>query len=61
VATTVRTLGAVTTPASAAIVDRLTFGGNIIKTGTDSYRLATTRPPGPNANQPAELKRPSTH
>ncbi|MEU5798558.1 ATP-binding protein [Streptomyces sp. NPDC047813] len=27
----------------AAIVDRLTFGGNIVETGTDSYRLATTR------------------
>ncbi|CAL9677173.1 IS21 family transposase ISLxx3 [Streptomyces sp. enrichment culture] len=27
----------------AAIVDRLTFGGTIIETGTDSYRLATTR------------------
>lgn len=27
----------------AAIVDRLAFGGNIIETGTDSYRLATTR------------------
>ncbi|MBM7443238.1 hypothetical protein JOC24_006686 [Streptomyces sp. HB132] len=27
----------------AAIVDRFTFGGNIIETGTDSYRLATTR------------------
>ncbi|MEU0678073.1 ATPase [Streptomyces sp. NPDC006172] len=24
-------------------MDRLTFGGNIIETGTDSYRLATTR------------------
>jgi DNA replication protein DnaC len=24
----------------AAIVDRLTFGGTIIETGTDSYRLA---------------------
>src|SRR5215208_7836683 len=24
----------------AAIVDRLTFGGNIIETGTESYRLA---------------------
>jgi DNA replication protein DnaC len=24
----------------AAIVDRLTFGGNIVETGTDSYRLA---------------------
>lgn len=27
----------------AAIVDRLTFGGNIIETGTESYRLASTR------------------
>ena len=27
----------------AAIVDRLTFGGNIIATGTVSYRLAHTR------------------
>lgn len=27
----------------AAGVDRLAFGGNIIETGTDSYRLATTR------------------
>jgi hypothetical protein len=27
----------------AAIVDRLTFGGNIIETGIDSYRLADTR------------------
>ena len=27
----------------AAIVDRLTFGGHIIETGTDSYRLASTR------------------
>src|SRR5215207_2641216 len=26
-----------------AIVDRLTFGGNIIETGTDSYRLARSR------------------
>lgn len=26
----------------AAIVDRLTFGGNIIETGTESYRLAHT-------------------
>ncbi len=26
----------------AAIVDRLTFGGNIVETGTDSYRLAHT-------------------
>jgi DNA replication protein DnaC len=24
----------------AAIVDRITFGGNIIETGTESYRLA---------------------
>lgn len=27
----------------AAIVDRLTFGGTIIETGTDSYHLASTR------------------
>lgn len=27
----------------AAIVDRLTYGGNIIETGTDSYRLAHAR------------------
>jgi hypothetical protein len=27
----------------AAIVDRLTFGGNIIETGTDSHRLAHAR------------------
>ena len=27
----------------AAIVDRLTFGGNIIETGTDSYRLVHTK------------------
>jgi DNA replication protein DnaC len=27
----------------AAIVDRLTFGGNLIETGTDSYRLAHAR------------------
>lgn len=27
----------------AAIVDRLTFGGDIIETGIDAYRLATTR------------------
>ncbi|WP_304439004.1 hypothetical protein [Actinoplanes sp. TFC3] len=25
------------------MVDRLTFGGNIIETGTESYRLARTR------------------
>lgn len=27
----------------AAIVDQLTFGGNVIETGTDSYRLAHTK------------------
>lgn len=26
----------------AAIVDRLTFGGHIIETGSESYRLAST-------------------
>jgi hypothetical protein len=30
----------------AAIVDRLAFGGNIIETGTDSYRLAHARASG---------------
>jgi hypothetical protein len=30
----------------AAIVDRLTFGGTIIKTGTKSYRMAQTRAKG---------------
>jgi IstB-like ATP binding protein len=29
----------------AAIVDRLTFAAHIIETGTDSYRLKTTRQP----------------
>ncbi|WP_406224597.1 hypothetical protein [Streptomyces canus] len=33
----------------AAIVDRLTFGGNLIQTGTDSYRLAITQAAGHNA------------
>ncbi|WP_424533511.1 ATP-binding protein [Sphaerisporangium viridialbum] len=27
----------------AAIVDRLTYGGNIIETGTESYHLALTQ------------------
>jgi hypothetical protein len=27
----------------AAVVDRLAFGGNIIETGSDSYRLAHTK------------------
>jgi DNA replication protein DnaC len=35
----------------AAIVDRLTFGGNIIETGTDSYRLAHTK-----ASQTSKVK-----
>ncbi|QNE48591.1 AAA family ATPase (plasmid) [Glaciihabitans sp. INWT7] len=34
----------------AAIVDRLTFGGNIIETGSDSYRLAHTK-----NNQPTRV------
>jgi hypothetical protein len=33
----------------AAIVDRLTFGGNIIETGTDSYRLVHARQKQHNA------------
>lgn len=36
----------------AAIVDRLTFGGNIIETGTDSFRLAQTRAKG--QSEPAD-------
>jgi len=28
----------------SAIVDRLTYGGNIIETGTTSYRLTHSRP-----------------
>lgn len=34
----------------AAIVDRLTFNGTIIGTGTDSYRLASTRARAEHAN-----------
>jgi DNA replication protein DnaC len=33
----------------AAIVDRLTFNGTIIETGTDSYRLAHTKQQHQNA------------
>ncbi|MCS3790030.1 DNA replication protein DnaC [Tsukamurella ocularis] len=37
----------------AAIVDRLTFGGNIIETGTDSYLLAhTPQPPHRTGRRP---------
>ncbi|ABW12054.1 hypothetical protein Franean1_2624 [Parafrankia sp. EAN1pec] len=38
----------------AAIVDRLIFGGNIIETGTDSYRLRrpTPAPQGPADQHP---------
>lgn len=35
----------------AAIVDRLTFNGTIIETGTDSYRRASTRA---RAEEPAQ-------
>ncbi len=37
----------------AAIVDRLTFNGTIIETGTDSYRLASTRA---RAEEPATAR-----
>lgn len=37
----------------AAIVDRLTFGGTIIETGTDSCRLAHTRAKTSDQTQPA--------
>jgi DNA replication protein DnaC len=41
-----------TDPGSAPqIVDRITFGGNIIETGTDSYRLAQTRTRAERANR----------
>ncbi len=36
----------------AAIVDRLTYGGQIINTGTQSYRLAHTRKRAAAANPP---------
>jgi hypothetical protein len=36
---------------TVAIVDRITFGGNIIETGTDSYRLAQTRARHPPTSQ----------
>jgi DNA replication protein DnaC len=35
----------------AAIVDRITFGGNIIDTGTDSYRLAHSQARADNHDQ----------
>ena len=35
----------------AAIVDRLTYGGTIIETGTTSYRLAHTRAGGANSSR----------
>lgn len=34
----------------AAIVDRIIFGGDIIETGTDSYRLAQTKARAEQAN-----------
>ncbi|MFD4689007.1 hypothetical protein [Streptomyces sp. NPDC058463] len=39
----------------SAIVDRLTFNGTIIETGTASYRLASTRA---RAEEPAKAVRP---
>ncbi|MET8453681.1 hypothetical protein [Streptomyces sp. NPDC005209] len=38
---------------AAVIVERLTFNGAIIQTGTDSYRLAHTKP-RPNAPPSAD-------
>ncbi len=43
----------------AAIVDRLTVGGQIIETGSDSYRLARTarnHAAGTTAQSPAQQK-----
>jgi IstB-like ATP binding protein len=45
----------------AAIVDRLTFAGQIIETGTESYRLAHARrqqqrPPKPSLPRPADAR-----
>ncbi len=40
-----------TDPRLGAIVDRLTFNGTIIETGTDSYRLTSTRA---RAEEPAK-------
>ncbi|UUV36044.1 IS21-like element helper ATPase IstB [Amycolatopsis roodepoortensis] len=40
----------------AAIVDRLTFGGNIIETGTDSYRLAHSRAQAETHDQQQQSK-----
>jgi hypothetical protein len=37
----------------AAIVDRLTFAGTIIESGTDSYRLAHARALAPLRDQPS--------
>ncbi|MFJ8564045.1 hypothetical protein [Streptomyces sp. NPDC093514] len=41
-------------------VEDLTFGGNIIETGPDSHRLATTRPER-NNGLPAEPRQAHTH
>ena len=40
----------------AAIVDRLTYGGQIINTGTQSYRLAHTRKRAAAANPPGRTQ-----
>lgn len=42
----------------AAIVDRLTFGGQIIETGTDSYRLTRTAALHNAANTTAQVPAP---
>ena len=41
----------------AAIVDRLTFNAHIIETGTDSFRLRSTRPSGAPRPSPDQRTR----
>ena len=48
-------------PLCAAIVDRLTYGGNIIETGTEPYRLASTRPGPLPSKTPLPAERRGAH